>query len=460
MSETQSIEYKSTWHDDHLAWICGFANAQGGTLVVGVDDDGNPVGLLNYRKLLEDIPNKLRQTMGIICDVNLVGEAEGLPRLIITVPPYPVPITYRGQLYYRSGATNQLLTGAALSQFLMAKEGRTWDMLPQPSAHKEDLRLDVIRRFQKAAIAKGRLAASVVDNDLDAFLDNMHLLDRETGHLTNAAVLLFHQSPGSFFTGAHTKIGYFETADWDLRYQDDVEGPLVEQAEQVLEILRLKYLKAPIHYEGTTRIDQYPYPLEAIREAVYNAIVHKQYATGIPIQIKVFPDKLIIANKGRPPQEWTMDTLLGSHVSEPFNPGIAGAFYLSGAIESWGRGIRMIVDSCRNDGIPEPAFELQANTTMVTFTTVPERVVWEETPQATPPVTPPVAPPVTPLVEALLDVLAEKELQTNEIMQALGLSDRKNFRRNYLNPALEAGLIERTIPDNPGSRLQRYRRVR
>lgn len=156
MPEQQNIEWKSAWKDELFQWVCGFANAQGGTLLIGIDDHGEPVGLKNCRRLLEDIPNKLRQTLGIICDVDLRGEAEGAPYLSITVPPYPVPISYRGLYYYRSGSTNQLLTGAALDRFLLQKKGRTWDSLPQPSARLEDLRLDVVRRFKERAVRKGR----------------------------------------------------------------------------------------------------------------------------------------------------------------------------------------------------------------------------------------------------------------------------------------------------------------
>ena len=75
MSERQNIEWKQSWHDDYLKWICGFANAQGGTIYIGKDDDGNVTHLDNYQKLLEDLPNKIRNAMGIICDVNLQEES-------------------------------------------------------------------------------------------------------------------------------------------------------------------------------------------------------------------------------------------------------------------------------------------------------------------------------------------------------------------------------------------------
>lgn len=71
MAEDQNIEYKKSWRDEYLKWICGFANAQGGKLYIGIDDDKRIVGVENSHRLLEDIPNKIATTMGIVCDVNL-----------------------------------------------------------------------------------------------------------------------------------------------------------------------------------------------------------------------------------------------------------------------------------------------------------------------------------------------------------------------------------------------------
>jgi ATP-dependent DNA helicase RecG len=74
MPEQQNIEYKSSWHDDYLKWICGFANAQGGRIYIGKDDDGNVVGVEDYKKLMDDIPNKIKNLMGITGEVNLLQD--------------------------------------------------------------------------------------------------------------------------------------------------------------------------------------------------------------------------------------------------------------------------------------------------------------------------------------------------------------------------------------------------
>ena len=122
MAESQNIEYKLNWKDEYLKWICGFANAQGGTIFIGKEDDGKVVGLSNTKKLLEDIPNKVRDILGIVVDVNLFAE-NGKDYIEIKVTPHPYPVSYKGQYHYRSGSTKQELKGTALDRFMLQKQG-------------------------------------------------------------------------------------------------------------------------------------------------------------------------------------------------------------------------------------------------------------------------------------------------------------------------------------------------
>ena len=118
MSENQNIEWKENWRDEYLKWICGFANAAGGKIYIGTDDNGKVVGVADAKKLLEDIPNKVRDVLGIMVDVNLLEE-NGLQYIEIDVPPYSNPINYKGQYHYRSGSTKLELKGAALNRFII-----------------------------------------------------------------------------------------------------------------------------------------------------------------------------------------------------------------------------------------------------------------------------------------------------------------------------------------------------
>ena len=131
MKESQHTEWKQNWRDEYLRWICGFANAEGGVLVIGRNDEGLAVGVKDAEKLLEVLPNKIRDILGIVVDVDLMTEA-GKELIEIRVEPYPSPISYKGEYHLRSGSTRQELKGAALQRFLMRKQGRHWDDAPVP----------------------------------------------------------------------------------------------------------------------------------------------------------------------------------------------------------------------------------------------------------------------------------------------------------------------------------------
>ena len=117
MPEQQNVEYKLSWHDDYLKWIAGFANANGGVIYIGKDNDGVVTGLDDYKELLDGIPNKVRNLLGIMVEVNL-HEEKGLKYIEIVTPAYTVPISLRGRYYYRSGSTKQEFTGVSLHQFV------------------------------------------------------------------------------------------------------------------------------------------------------------------------------------------------------------------------------------------------------------------------------------------------------------------------------------------------------
>lgn len=364
MSESQNIEYKSTWRDEYLKWICGFANANGGTIFIGKDDNGKTIGVVDAKKLLEEIPNKARDILGILVDVNLHETKQG-DYLEIVVEPYPNAISYKGQYHYRSGSTKQELKGAALDKFLLQKKGKRWDGVPVPNVSVTDLKQETFDFFKKRGIRSKRLNEESVNDTNEQLLENLELTEGK--YLKRAALLLFHPKPEKFVTGAYIKIGYFEN-EADLIFQDEVHGNLFEQIEKTLDILFTKYIKAIISYEnGINRIETYEYPKEAIREALLNAIAHKDYSGLTPIQIRVYKDKIMIWNEGTLPENWTVSNLLKSHSSRPYNPDIANAFFRSGYVESWGRGISKMNELCVAEGLPKPTYIAESSDFWVEF---------------------------------------------------------------------------------------------
>ena len=269
--ESQNIEYKQVWKDDYLKWICGFANAQGGTIFIGIDDNGNVCDLKDVKKLMEDIPNKVRDVLGIVVDVNL-HRKEGKEYLEIVTNAYPYPVSYKGQYHYRSGSTKQELKGAALDRFMLRKQGKTWDGVPIPNLSTDELDNTSFNLFQGYAKQGGRMDEADLKESNSGLVEKLRLVDGL--YLKRAAVLLFHADPERYVTGAYIKIGYFKK-NANLIFQDEVHGSLFQQVKVAMDLLTTKYLRALIRYEGIQRIESLPVPREALREALLNAILCK-----------------------------------------------------------------------------------------------------------------------------------------------------------------------------------------
>lgn len=369
MAESQNIEWKESWRDEYLKWICGFANAQGGKIYIGTRDDGTVIGVKDSKKLLEDIPNKIQTTLGIVADVNLLTDRDENEYIEISVKPSSFPVNYKGEYHYRSGSTKQQLRGIALADFLSEKTGVRWEDVPVPEVSVADLDKDSFDIFRREALRSKRMTKADLRMSNDELLDSLGL--KTAGGLKRAAVLLFHRNPEKWANGCYTKIGRFGKGS-DLQYQDEVHGSLFLQAERVVELIYLKYLKAPITYDNMTRVETYPYPKDAVREALYNALIHSCWFSGVPVQIRIEDDAMYISNDCVFPSDWTADTLMQRHRSRPYNPSIANAFFRAGYVESWGRGIQKICESCESYGTAQPEYVVHSEDIMVKLSALPQ----------------------------------------------------------------------------------------
>ena len=444
-SETHNVEFKQSWQEDNLKVVCGFANAEGGTLFIGRDDAGHVIGLNNAKRQLEDIPNKIKNVLGVMVEVKLLREGEKNV-IAVAVQPYSVPISLRGRYYFRSGSTTQELTGTALNDFLLKKLGRTWDDVIEDRATFEDIDERSVKTFLRKAAEAERMPD---DTDLPIPLLFEKLNIAEGGKLKRAAIVLFGKNPSRFYTGLSVRIGRFGVNDADLRFQESEEGNIIYLLDAVLRQLDHKFLIRNIRFEGLQRIETCQYPMPALREMLLNALIHRTYF-GVHTQIRVWDDRLSIWNDGGLPDGMTMEMLNTVHPSRPRNRLLAEVAFKGGFIDAWGRGISKITEACSAAGLPAPVLQEYAGGFMSELR-LPETAT-----QVTPEVTPEVAPEVTPEVLRMLAVL-DGELTRTQIQEKLGLTDEKHFRQNYQQVAVRLDLIEMTIPDKPNSRLQKYR---
>jgi len=352
MAESQSIEYKKSWRDEYLKWICGFANANGGKLFIGIDDNGNVAGIDNYRELLEQLPNKFRDILGVFAEVNLQSKGNRY-FLEIIVPRYDVPISMRGKYYVRTGSTLQELKGPALNEFILKRTGKTWDDIPEQRATISDIDETAISQFLKDASKAKRI---IVENDISIhnLLEKLRLM--EDGKLKRSAIVLFGKDPGKFYPNTAVKIGKFGDTDADLKFHEVIEGNLIQMKERIEEMLNAKFFIHPINFEGMQRVERDEYPVAAVREMILNALVHRNYM-GAQTQIRLYDDDFSVWNDGGLPDGITEEDLKKIHRSKPRSPLIADACFKGGYIDSWGRGTIKIIESCQEAGLLEPVLK-------------------------------------------------------------------------------------------------------
>ena len=441
-NENQNIEYKESWRDEYVKWLCGFANAQGGKLYIGINDKGEVCGVENAHKLSEDIPNKVVSFLGIVAEVNVLDK-DGKDYIEINVAPSDVPISYKGKYYFRSGSTLQELNGAALQNFVLRKMGRSWDEVINDRATLKDIDREAVDYFIRKGIEAERVPEDLRKASTEEVLTSLGLID-DKGGLTNAAVLLFGKNPQRYYPSAVFKIGRFGIDEADLRFQDVIEGNILQMAERVMDVLKAKYLISPVRFEGMQRYEKLELPKEALREILYNAIAHKDY-TGPDIQMHVYDSSIEIWNEGELPEGYTQETLFARHSSKPRNHKIANVFFKAGFIDTWGRGFQKIRDGFETDGIPMPQIENFCGGVRVSIerTVFVKLSVGDQTGGQT------TQKSVQKSVQKIVDFISENpNITTQEMANLLGMN--RSIVARHIKTLQEKGIIQRVGPDKGG----------
>ncbi|MGY4706952.1 ATP-binding protein [Candidatus Bipolaricaulota sp. J31] len=369
--EHERCEFRRSFGKEALRTLCAFANTKGGELWIGVKDDGEIVGASTGREGLRDWAHRIREELGISAHLES-GDVKGQEVVCITVEEsLNKPVRYRGRAYVRSGSSDRLATEEEETRWVLERTGQTWDALPEPRARWEHLDPDQIRRFRRLCNQKGRRPIPP-DEDDRTVLRKLGLL-AEDGTPTRAAVLLFGREPQRFYLNAVVKIGRFRspTVIVDDR---EIYGTLFDQVEETLGYFR-EHLETRFEFTGEpAREVIWEYPLGALREAVINAVIHRDYLDSGHVQVRWYDDHLVILSPGTIPPPLTIEDLKRPHRSALRNRLIAEMFYYAGWIERWGTGIQKILDECREAGLPEPEWREDQGAVWLTF----RKDIWTE----------------------------------------------------------------------------------
>ena len=257
---------------------------------------------------------------------------------------------------------------------LLARRPFWFDASVSDDATTQHLSAQKIRDFLRDARDKRNLGISL-RTSVSETLRKLKLLT-DAG-LTNAAVLLFGKEPQWHLLCSEVRCARFSGKDVTESFIDMkvLRGSIINQVDDAERFVLNNIRRAAWVTPGqVARQERWEYPPEAIREAITNAIVHRDYRSPSNVQVRIFDDRLEVWNPGTLPPGLTPQMLMNKHESVPVNPLLAGMFFLIGYVEQWGTGTNKIVNLCRRNGNPDPEFEDTGNSVVVTFRLPPELI--------------------------------------------------------------------------------------
>src|SRR6266568_2142448 len=381
------------------------------------------------------------------------------------------------QLIRRRFVTSAELIGAlyaALVRYLENKElirFGPFDAAACRDATMDDLSADKITRFLGIA-RRARGFPLAQDTDPRNVLEHLQLLNK--ARPIHAAVLLFGVAPQRFLISSEIKCAHFHgtKVHKPIPFYQVYKGTVFDLVDQAVAFVLSKINLAVGTREHSTQAPvAYEMPPEVVREAIVNAVAHRDYTSNGSVQVMLFSDRLEVWNPGTLPPSLTLEKLRHPHGSVPGNPLLAEPLYLTKYIERMGTGTGDMIQRCRLAGLAEPEFTL-TDGFVITIRRKPSRafeavggqaageVAGQVAKELTPPVTGEVTGEVTREVTGEVErgvLVLHGEMKRSAIQAVLGLRHEDYFREAYLVPALEAGYVEMTIPDKPRSSQQKYR---
>jgi ATP-dependent DNA helicase RecG len=470
--EGKTLEFKLDLSSPRnlLKTLVAFANTAGGRIIIGVaDKTREPVGIDNPLDEEERICNLIADSVGprLVPNVEMTT-VDGKTLLVIEVflsNSRPHYLRSEGQetgVYVRLGSTNRQADRELIAELRRSVEGVAFDELTMPQLSMDDLAVDVIKR-----------AFTGIRQIHEQTLLTLRLLVKDQGKIvpTRGGVLLFGRNRVSHFPDCWVQCGRFIGTDKARIFDHiELEEPLPVLVDSIMLFLK-KHAMRGADFSEVRRRDVWSIPLEPLREAVINALVHADWSQrGGPVRVAFFDDRIEIENPGILPPGMTVEDMRQG-VSKIRNPVIARVFRELKLIEQWGSGVPRIFRETAAAGFPEPylvelglrvrfvfplAETIKVNSHAESAAQVTAQVQEELQPESRPELRPESQLGSQLAVKVVL-LLAQGAAGKAELAQKLGHKTVSGELKKQIRRLLDLGWIEMTIPDKPNSRLQKYR---
>ena len=362
-SESETLEWKTSFSEwkEIIISLASFANAHGGMVVVGIDNRGEYSNFQLGKDSIEDFVNKLKQKTDPILYPSINVKTFALGEIVeIQIPPSDYkPVFAFDRAYKRIGRTNQKLSNKAVRELIKRYNHPDFDI--QPVREKfEDIIWDEALLKDLAGLRSKSTSYSIWE------VLKSHQLTEEK-RVVNAAYLCFTKE-NILFTNAVVKAARFKgNQPVDFIDMQDFTKSIVRSVEEVLDFTKRHINQKVIIDDNIAHKKEWAYSISALREAIVNAVVHRNYEDKGNVQIRIFDNRLEVWSPGLLPKEIDLKSISKSHRSIPRNTSIAKIFHGFGLIEGWGTGFSRMIEHNRSNGNPSPVFAEIDGAFVITF---------------------------------------------------------------------------------------------
>ena len=377
--ESQTVEFKKslTQLKGAMESLCAFLNTEGGTIIIGANQRGEFIGQDISDNSQQEIANEITKIEPFPNSLNIhYSPIMNSSRKLIIISCQTganAPYTYDGRAFYRNQSSTMRMPQLRYQQLLRQRDVSPqlfWESHPFPGATIEDLDHLEVQKTLEIAVNINRLDPKVLSEPLEDSLMRLDLVKQN--QVTNAAMVLFAHSANTALPQCCIKLARFRgnTEHDGFIENQTVQGNAFQLIKAANEFI-MRHLPVTSLFDESQfeRRDEPTLPILVLREALSNAICHRDYSTlGGTITIAIFDDRMELWNNGSLPQMLSLDDLTKKHKSYLRNHAIAHIFYLRRLVESWGTGTTRMIALCKDQGIPIPVFDEYAGGVSVTFT--------------------------------------------------------------------------------------------
>ena len=428
--ESETVEFKPSFSNEVIMSLTAFANTKGGVVILGVLDSGKVCGVKLKKETIQVWINEIKNktTPILIPDVEVYqDEDQSIVTMFVKEDPIK-PIAFKGRCYKRLKNSNHLLSVEEVANIHLQTFNSSWDYSFDPDHDIQDISLDKVESFVKLINQNRNIP--ITDEPLSV-LQKLELIRDDK--ISKACFLLFMKNNSLLTT---VELGRFQTETL-IKDGKRIKGDIFSEVEEILDFVKKHINKEYIITGNSQREEKWQYPMEALREIVLNAVVHRDYSSPSDSVIKIFDDRIEFYNPGKLPASISVKKLLsGDYVSVVRNKQIADSFKESGKIEKYGSGIKRIIEAFQAYELIVPQFQEIGEGFCVT-------VFAEKTPQKTP------QKPLF-LKDKILEAIRQEPIISREgIAQLLGLSPETV--KEYIAKLKSEKRIERIGGDRGGS---------